>query len=78
MWADVGWAMRLLERQYSGTMYETGADVIIFRIQFLQDIKAFFGTSFKIVSANPSNLSCTESVYSCYGVGYVNVNRTLA
>ncbi|KIJ69265.1 hypothetical protein HYDPIDRAFT_172708 [Hydnomerulius pinastri MD-312] len=47
-------------------------------IQFLRDIKSFFGTSFKIVSANPSDPSCTELLYSCYGTGYVNVNRTLA
>ncbi|KAG9318696.1 18S rRNA biogenesis protein [Chiua virens] len=46
-------------------------------IQFLQDIKAFFGTSFKIVPADPSDRSCTESLYSCYGIGYINVNRTL-
>ncbi|KAF9526968.1 18S rRNA biogenesis protein [Crepidotus variabilis] len=47
-------------------------------IQFLRDIKAFFGTSFKIVSADQSNLDCTQLLYSCYGTGYVNSNRTLA
>ncbi|KAF9227655.1 18S rRNA biogenesis protein [Gyrodon lividus] len=47
-------------------------------IQFLRDVRSFFGTSFKIVSANPSDPSCTELLYSCYGTGYVNVNRTLA
>ncbi|KAG6376358.1 RNA 3'-terminal phosphate cyclase/enolpyruvate transferase [Boletus reticuloceps] len=47
-------------------------------LQFLQDIKTFFGTSFKVVSANPADPSCKESFYSCYGVGYVNINRTLA
>ncbi|KAF9246298.1 18S rRNA biogenesis protein [Melanogaster broomeanus] len=47
-------------------------------IQFLRDIRSFFGTSFKIVSANPSDPSCKELLYSCYGTGYVNANRTLA
>ncbi|KAG8217735.1 18S rRNA biogenesis protein [Butyriboletus roseoflavus] len=47
-------------------------------IQLLRNIKAFFGTSFKIVSAKPSDPSCTESFYSCYGIGHVNINRTLA
>ncbi|KAH7889427.1 18S rRNA biogenesis protein, partial [Phlebopus sp. FC_14] len=47
-------------------------------IQFLRDVRDFFGTSFKIVSANPSDQSCTQLLYSCYGIGHVNVNRTLA
>ncbi|KAI6028649.1 RNA 3'-terminal phosphate cyclase domain-containing protein [Pisolithus orientalis] len=41
-------------------------------VQFLRDIRDFFGTSFKITR------QCTELMYSCYGTGYVNVNRTLA
>ncbi|KAF7973404.1 hypothetical protein HWV62_15197 [Athelia sp. TMB] len=47
-------------------------------IQFLRDVKDFFGTSFKIVLADVSDSSSTELLYSCYGTGYVNVNRTLA
>jgi len=47
-------------------------------IQFLRDVKNFFGTTFKIVPAEPSENSCTELLYSCYGTGYVNINRTLA
>jgi len=47
-------------------------------IQFLRDVKDFFGTSFKIVPAESSDVSCKELLYSCYGTGYVNVNRTLA
>jgi len=47
-------------------------------IQFLRDVKDFFGTSFKIVPADPSDPSSSGLVYSCYGTGYVNVNRTLA
>ncbi|KIM87244.1 hypothetical protein PILCRDRAFT_305539 [Piloderma croceum F 1598] len=47
-------------------------------IQFLRDVKDFFGTSFKIVPAEPSDASSTELVYSCYGSGYDNVSRRLA
>ncbi|KAF9052934.1 18S rRNA biogenesis protein [Panaeolus papilionaceus] len=47
-------------------------------IQFLRDIQAFFATSFKIVSADTSDPNCSQLLYSCYGTGYVNANRTLA
>ncbi|KAJ7219391.1 RNA 3'-terminal phosphate cyclase/enolpyruvate transferase [Mycena pura] len=47
-------------------------------IQFLRDIRSFFGTSFKIVSADPSDEDCSQLLYSCYGTGYVNANRTVA
>ncbi|KAJ7581211.1 18S rRNA biogenesis protein [Mycena floridula] len=47
-------------------------------IQFLRDVRDFFGTSFKIVSANPSDPDCSQLLYSCYGTGYVNANRTIA
>lgn len=47
------------------------------RIQFLRDVQSFFGTSFKIVSADPSD-SSSQLLYSCYGTGYINANRTLA
>ncbi|KAF9469162.1 RNA 3'-terminal phosphate cyclase/enolpyruvate transferase [Collybia nuda] len=47
-------------------------------IQFLRDVKNFFGTSFKVVAADPSDLECSHLLYSCYGTGYVNANRTLA
>ncbi|KIM48930.1 hypothetical protein M413DRAFT_59937 [Hebeloma cylindrosporum] len=47
-------------------------------IQFLRDVRSFFATSFKIVSADPSNQDCSQLIYSCYGTGYVNANRTLA
>ncbi|KAF6763869.1 18S rRNA biogenesis protein [Ephemerocybe angulata] len=47
-------------------------------IQFLRDIKDFFATSFKIVPAEPSDPECKQLLYSCYGTGYVNANRTLA
>lgn len=45
------------------------------RIQFLRDVKQFFGTSFKIVPAGPGS---DQLLYSCYGTGYVNANRALA
>jgi len=47
-------------------------------VQFLRDVQTFFGTSFKMVSADPMNTECTQLVYSCYGTGYINTNRTLA
>ncbi|KAG6874237.1 hypothetical protein C0995_003783 [Termitomyces sp. Mi166 len=45
------------------------------RIQFLRDVKQFFGTSFKIV---PAESGSNQLLYSCYGTGYVNANRALA
>ncbi|KAJ3505358.1 hypothetical protein NLJ89_g7464 [Agrocybe chaxingu] len=47
-------------------------------IQFLRDVRSFFGTSFKIVSTDPSDPECSQLLYSCYGTGYVNANRSLA
>ncbi|KXN92238.1 putative RNA 3'-terminal phosphate cyclase-like protein [Leucoagaricus sp. SymC.cos] len=47
-------------------------------IQFLRDVRSFFGTSFKVVLADPSDPESTQLLYSCYGTGYVNANRTLA
>jgi RNA 3'-terminal phosphate cyclase-like protein len=47
-------------------------------IQFLRDAKDFFGTSFKIVPANPSDPATKELLFSCLGTGYTNTNRTLA
>ncbi|KAG5730924.1 putative RNA 3'-terminal phosphate cyclase-like protein [Termitomyces sp. T112] len=43
-------------------------------IQFLRDVKQFFGTSFKIV---PTESGSSQLLYSCYGTGYVNTNRAL-
>ncbi|TBU35748.1 18S rRNA biogenesis protein [Dichomitus squalens] len=47
-------------------------------IQFLRDVKEAFGTAFKIVPADPADANSTDLLYSCYGVGYVNANRSLA
>ncbi|KAK7693725.1 hypothetical protein QCA50_003297 [Cerrena zonata] len=47
-------------------------------IQFLRDVRDFFGTSFKIVPADKSDPDCSELLFSCYGTGYVNANRSLA
>jgi len=47
-------------------------------IQFLRDVRDTFGTSFKIVPVDPSTPDAVELVYSCYGTGYVNANRSLA
>jgi hypothetical protein len=54
------------------------ANLTLRRIQFLRDAKEFMGTSFKIVSADPSEPSSPELLFSCLGAGYVNVNRSLA
>ncbi|TFY66143.1 hypothetical protein EVG20_g4948 [Dentipellis fragilis] len=43
-------------------------------IQFLRDIKDVFGTSFKITPVEDS----TDLLYVCYGMGFINVNRSLA
>jgi len=47
-------------------------------IQLLRDIKAVFGTSYKIAPAEPDNLNRSEVLVSCYGTGYINSNRGLA
>ncbi|EMD38305.1 hypothetical protein CERSUDRAFT_93837 [Gelatoporia subvermispora B] len=47
-------------------------------IQFLRDVKDFFGTSFKIFPADPADESSSDLLFSAYGVGYVNANRSLA
>ncbi|KAH8995404.1 18S rRNA biogenesis protein [Lactarius akahatsu] len=46
-------------------------------VQFLRDVRDAFGISFKIVPADKSRGS-RHLLYSCYGSGYVNTNRTLA
>ncbi|KAI0683835.1 18S rRNA biogenesis protein [Cytidiella melzeri] len=47
-------------------------------IQFLRDVKQTFGTSFKIVPSDPSSSASPQLLFSCYGTGYVNANRSLA
>jgi len=47
-------------------------------IQFLRDLRSFFGTTFKIVPADSTESLVPQLLYSCYGTGYVNANRTLA
>ncbi|CAE6474970.1 unnamed protein product, partial [Rhizoctonia solani] len=44
-------------------------------VQFLRDIKQFFGTSFKIVPAPDSE---SELLVSCFGTGYINSNKAVA
>ena len=46
-------------------------------VQFLRDVRDAFGISFKIVPADKSGGS-QQLLYSCYGSGYVNTNRSLA
>jgi len=47
-------------------------------IQFLRDIKEFFGISFKIAPHVGSITNPPELLFACYGTGYTNVNRTMA
>ncbi|TFK80744.1 18S rRNA biogenesis protein, partial [Polyporus arcularius HHB13444] len=47
-------------------------------IQFLRDVKETFGTAFKIAPADPSDQNTPDLLFSCYGVGYINANRSLA
>jgi len=47
-------------------------------IQFLRDIKEFFGISFKIAPHQGSEANLPELLFACYGTGYVNANRSLA
>lgn len=46
-------------------------------IQFLRDVKETFGTSFKIVPAVEGEPQ-GELLLSCYGTGFINVNRTVS
>ncbi|KAH9857107.1 18S rRNA biogenesis protein [Lenzites betulinus] len=47
-------------------------------IQLLRDVKECFGTAFKIVPAEPTEPDSLDLIFSCYGIGYVNANRSLA
>ncbi|KZT09534.1 18S rRNA biogenesis protein [Laetiporus sulphureus 93-53] len=47
-------------------------------IQFLRDVKTCFGTTFKIIPADPADPECSDYMFSCYGTGYMNANRTLS
>ena len=75
----VEWANQPLARKSmvatSSTKAVTYIEVV--RIQFLRDIKTCFGTAFKVAPADPADATTTDLLYSCYGIGYVNANRTL-
>lgn len=47
-------------------------------IQFMRDIRDVFGTTFKVVPADPSDVDSKDLLISCYGTGYVNSNRSVA
>ncbi|KAL5529705.1 hypothetical protein ACEPAG_5690 [Sanghuangporus baumii] len=47
-------------------------------IQFLRDVREFFGVSFKIAKADSTNPESSDLIFSCLGIGYVNANRSLA
>ncbi|KAI0318824.1 18S rRNA biogenesis protein [Amylostereum chailletii] len=46
-------------------------------IQFLRDTRDAFGTSFKITPVDSEETS-SELLYTCYGTGYTNTNRSMA
>lgn len=81
----VGWGFQHHARELSWSYGFGGTKAVFFfssfRIQFMRDLHIFFGTSFKVVPANPEPEECatgTNLIYSCYGTGYTNANRTLA
>jgi len=47
-------------------------------VQTLRDLKEFFGVAFKVVPAEPSDPENEELLMSCFGSGYVNINRSVA
>jgi len=47
-------------------------------VQFLRDTRDFFGTTFKIAPADFDGVPTSHLIFSCYGTGYVNVNRTMS
>ena len=80
MLAGVRWGSRHFERKSDGRP-SRGPNRHSYRsrsIQFLRDVHQAFGTSFKIVPADKSDPESPELLFSCYGTGYVNANRTLA
>lgn len=46
-------------------------------VQFLRDVRDFFGTTFKVVPADLDGVPDSHLIFSCYGTGYINVNRTI-
>jgi RNA 3'-terminal phosphate cyclase-like protein len=58
------------------TLMSNALKPLFYSIQFLRDVRDAFGTSFKIIPADKSGQS-SQLLYSCYGTGYVNTNRTL-
>jgi hypothetical protein len=77
MLGGVQWVSLPHGRMSSCPAYQTTSERL-FRIQFLRDLRSFFGTTFKIVPADSTESLVPQLLYSCYGTGYVNANRTLA
>lgn len=78
MLAGVEWASQLRGRKASDTITAGTGLTISCRIQLLRDVKECFGTAFKIVPAEPTEPDSLDLIFSCYGIGYVNANRSLA
>jgi hypothetical protein len=49
-----------------------------YRQHFLRDIRDFFDTTFNIAPVDRLDPENKDLLYSCYGVGYSNANRTVA
>lgn len=51
---------------------------VIFRIQFLRDLRDFFGIVFKLDMVNSEDPNDEEQrlvLLTCLGIGYTNINR---
>lgn len=68
----------LLEPHLTEDIDNMASNGISHRIQFLRDIRDVFGTSFKIVPADPGDPENHELLLSCYGTGYINTNKPVA
>lgn len=77
---DASWATSLLTRKLARTLI-TGMVVLTLSIQYLRDLMTFFGVRFKVQapkSSEESTHSPGEVVVSCVGVGFSNVNKSMA
>jgi len=49
---------------------------IIFRIQFLRDLRDFFGVTFKIEQIKKGeNATLSQVRLTCLGIGYTNISK---
>ena len=53
-------------------------DLTAHSVQYLRDLMAFFGVRFKIQPQKAEESSAGEVIVSCVGVGFSNVNKSMA